>query len=518
MPKRKRPAHASRAAIGPGATIAGYLRDSGGAAQGLSVSQQRVALTAYAAQRQWIIARWYVDAAESGATADRPALQELLAAGRQADPGFVAVLTWATSRFGRDTLDSQFNRLWLRRHGIEVLSANPAEATPDGAVGVVFEAMFDWKNQQFLDDMARDVRRGLRANVVAGYAPGGTPPRGYLAEPVVAGIRRDGKPKVVARWVVDPEVGPRVTQAFQLFANGASYAEIHTATRLYTANASYASLLRNRSYLGILKFGAEEFPDMLPPLVDQATFDQVQARIAAGAAYTPRPGSEYLLSGLLQCGYCESAMSGGVDRRAEKRGYKAWRYYKCDRKRREGATACPEQKHIGADALEKRVLSLVVDHVLTLDHVLALYVELRQRFAGPDLDAEIQALDNQIAGVKRAIANIYDLVERVGPDAASAARLTQRRAELTALETARAEKERRQTAFGKPPTPEEIIFILTTLREGITAPEIPTARRALKGFIERIIVRGDEFQIDYRGDVLALGEVPPRGFEPLYQA
>ena len=54
---------------------------------------------------------------------------------------------------------------------------------------------------------------------------------------------------------------------------------------------------------------------MIPPLVDQKTWELVQARIADGAQYIPRPGSEYLLSGLAQCGYCEGAMSGGVDRR-----------------------------------------------------------------------------------------------------------------------------------------------------------------------------------------------------------
>jgi len=512
MPKRKRSVHASRAALGPGALIACYLRDSGGAAQGLSVSQQRAALAAYAGQRQWIISRWYADAAQSGATDDRPALQQLLADCRQGDPGYVAVLTWATSRFGRDTLESQFNRLWLRRQGVDVLSANPAEATPDGATAVVFEAMFDWKNQQFLEDMSRDVRRGLRANVVAGYAPGGTPPRGYLAEPVTAGIRRDGKPKIVARWVMDPELGPRVSQAFRLFADGASYAEIHAATRLYKSDSCYASMLRNRSYLGVLKFGSEEFPDMIPALVDQATFAQVQARIAAGAAYTPRPGSDYLLSGLLRCGYCDGPMAGGVDRRNERRGYRAWRYYKCDRKRRLGAAACPDQRHVGADQLEDRVVNLVLDRILTPACVREIYEEIGRRFAGPDLAAEISGLEDQIVGVRRSVANILDLVERAGADETTLARLTQRRTELAQLTARRDEQARRQAIFGTPPTPAEIEAILATLRQGIASEEVDVARRTLRAFVEQVVVKGAELRIDYRADaVLALGEVPPRG-------
>jgi len=51
--------------------------------------------------------------------------------------------------------------------------------------------------------------------------------------------------------------------------------------------------------------------------------------------------SEYLLTELVQCGYCEAAMSGGVDRRGERRGYKVWRYDRCDRKRREASLPAP---------------------------------------------------------------------------------------------------------------------------------------------------------------------------------
>jgi site-specific DNA recombinase len=513
MPRRKRAQRATKADLAAGARLAAYLRDSGGQGQALSVSQQRAALATYAAERNWRIVAWYVDEAQSAATDDRPAFQDLLAACREDDPGFAAVLTWSGSRFGRDLLDSQFHRADLRRRGIDVVSANPAEAAPDGAMGYIVEALFDWKNEQFLDDMARDVRRGLRANVAAGYAPGGTPPRGYRAEQVAAGVRRDGKPKLVPRWVVDPETGPRVTQAFTLFAGGASYAEIHAATRLYSANSSYVSMLRNRSYLGILKFGAEEFPGALPPLVDLETWDACQARIAAGAAYTPRPGSEYLLSGLTECGYCGSAMSGGVDRRNERRGGHGWRYYKCDRKRRAGLAVCPEQHHVGAELLERRVIAAVVDRILTPEHIAQLWAGLQEELGGGALAAEVAALADRIGGLQRSIANLLNLVEQGSLAAAAAGeRLAQRQAELVELEAQRAAKERRQQAFAQALAPEELAVVLTALRAGVIAEEIPVARRALKAFVARVVVKGAELRIDYRADLLlALEQVPPRG-------
>ena len=54
--------------------------------------------------------------------------------------------------------------------------------------------------------------------------------------------------------------------------------------------------------------------------------------------------------------------------------------------------------------------------------------------------------------------------------------------------------------------------VLVALRDGVTSDEVCVAHRALKTFVERVVVKGAEFRIDYRADlVLALGEVPPRG-------
>ena len=108
------------------------------------------------------------------------------------------------------------------------------------------------------------MRRGLRANVAAGYAPGGTPPTGHRVERIEAGLKRDGQPRLVAKGVVDEEKAEKVKQAFAMCAAGCSYNEIPAATDLLRTKQSYWSMFRNRSYLGILKFGAEALPGALP--------------------------------------------------------------------------------------------------------------------------------------------------------------------------------------------------------------------------------------------------------------
>ena len=75
-------------------------------------------------------------------------------------------------------------------------------------------------------------------------------------------------------------------------------------------------------------------------------------------------------------------MSGGVDRRGERRGYKAWRYYKCDRKRREGNVVCPDQHHVGADKLEQRAIQIVLERILAPEHVAHICAEMQERLVG----------------------------------------------------------------------------------------------------------------------------------------
>ena len=105
-------------------------------------------------------------------------------------------------------------------------------------------------------------------------------------------------------------------------------------------------------------------------------------------------------------------MSGGVDRRGERRGYKAWRYYKCDRKRREGNAVCADQHHVGADKLEQRVIQIVLERILTPEHVAHICAEMQERLGGGRLEEEIADLDGRIAGLRRSLAHLLDIVEQ----------------------------------------------------------------------------------------------------------
>ena len=76
---------------------------------------------------------------------------------------------------------------------------------------------------------AADVLRSQKELARPGFSAGGCPPVGYRREPIVIGALYDGTPLTRVRWVPDPETAPKVVQAFQMAAEGATYDEIVAA-------------------------------------------------------------------------------------------------------------------------------------------------------------------------------------------------------------------------------------------------------------------------------------------------
>lgn len=491
----------------PGARLFAYLRDSGGSGQERSIIEQRLDVERYVTQRGWLVVDWFVDTAvASGNYARRNEFAALLDACLRNPPPVDGVITYTFSRFGRDDFDSPYYRLELRRHGVQVVSAT--EATVAGFESVM-EAFIDWKNRVFLDDMSRHVRAGLRHNVEAGYAPGGSAPTGYKAVPVEIGKRRDGRARVAARWVVDPDVGPKVTEAFRLAADGLPYEDILRQTGLPIKKSSLRSLLINRTYLGVIKFGAEEFPG-LEPLVDQATWDKVQGRFVSRAEQAQKArrnmATDYLLSGLAVCGQCGTAMIGGVDRRHEYAGVgRPWRFYRCR-----------EHGRVAADKAELAVIRVMLDSVLTLEHMRRMLARMREIMQDPAVGEELVELGPRIAEKRRVIDTLLDAVEQ-GGGGATQERLNQREAELAQLEARRRELENRMALAAAPFGEEQLERIVGEMRAQVTDEEAGVVRHVLRQWVRAVTLWEAEFKIDFREVDLApvmqvYSAVPPRGY------
>jgi DNA invertase Pin-like site-specific DNA recombinase len=122
------------------------------------------------------------------------------------------IIFWSFSRLARDQLDSQFIKADLRRRGYFVHSMT--DDIPSGEFAPVIEALIDWKNERFLKDLSKDVRRGLHDLARDGYAPGGFPPRGIAAscgcsEAGSASVSGGLNPKLSSAVASQPRLTPR---------------------------------------------------------------------------------------------------------------------------------------------------------------------------------------------------------------------------------------------------------------------------------------------------------------------
>jgi site-specific DNA recombinase len=129
--------------------------------------------------------------------------------------------------------------------------------------------------------------------------------------------------------------------------------------RPFTKNSLY-QLLTNVTYIGQVRYRNEIHPGEQPALVELATWQQVQALLAANGqarAETLRTRSRALLQGLLHCKPCECAMTPAQ----VTRGHKRYRYYTCSAAQRHGWHTCPS-KSVPALALEHFVLEQIAAH------------------------------------------------------------------------------------------------------------------------------------------------------------
>ena len=489
----------------PGDRVWGYGRDSGGIEQQESVASQRRAIEKYCRRNDLVLVHFFADEARVGSTTvGREGLEDLLYLARRDPRPVDGIIFWSFSRMARDQLDSQFIKIDLRRRGYVLYSMT--DDIPDGEFAPVVEALIDWKNERFLKDLSQDVKRGLHDLAAKGYAPGGFPPRGYLAEKVQIGVKRNGQPHIVSQWVVDPELGPRVRRAFEMRAAGASYKEIHEATHVMGIFGSYVTMFRNRTYLGIRKCGDLEVENAHEPLVSRELWDAVQAtlrrRPQKGEPWPqdkPHPmriHSPYLLSGLAVCAECGAAMVSGADNVSGNRKT-PWPFYLCGRKKREGWRACPSGK-IGARGPEEAVIQAVMQRALTAEFVLALAAEANARLSreAPSVQKQIDDTRQRLAAIERAIRNLLDLAEQFGATSAGP-RIAEREAERAQLQARLRRLERQQEARAVAVSPEAVHSTLQAMRAALTGGDLAARHEVISKVVIGIKMGPTEAELSY---------------------
>lgn len=161
----------------------------------LSISAQLRALREYATKHEYQIIREFVDEAESGRTAARPAFREMVSLAKMKHPPFEAILVWKLNRFARSRVDSITYKKLLPDRGIKVISIN--EPLDDSPSGHLLEGMIETIDEFYSENMGADIKRGMKENAERGFYSGNKPPYGLRKVAVADGNK--------TRYRLEPE-------------------------------------------------------------------------------------------------------------------------------------------------------------------------------------------------------------------------------------------------------------------------------------------------------------------------
>lgn len=226
-----------------------YLRVSSEqqAERQLSIPAQREALLRHALEKGWTIIEEYVDEAKSAKTAERPEFQRMIAAAKQTDKNFKAILVHKFDRFSRSRQDHIIYKALLKKLGIQVISATePTE--PDTPHGMLLEGMLEVISEFYNTNLKHETLKGMKENAIQGFHCGGRAPFGYR-------LARTG---AKVNYVLGPDEEVNIIkQIFNMAAEGMGGKRIArtlneqgiAAGRKWTPS-TVLSILSNQAYLG----------------------------------------------------------------------------------------------------------------------------------------------------------------------------------------------------------------------------------------------------------------------------
>ncbi len=224
----------------------------------LSVAAQlRAALRDYAEKNGYLVAREYVDEAESGRIADRPQFQRILDEASKPESPFKEILVWKFSRFTRKREHAVAFKSMLRRRGIRVVSIT--EQADDSPTGKLMEAIIESVDEFYSENLVQEVTREMREAASRGFWVTTVAPYGYRKVYVQDGAKK--RPKLE----LNPPADAVVRRIFDMILQGRSLLDV-TKTLNAEGVASHRgkkwlkttvhSVLLNEAYMGTLVWGS----------------------------------------------------------------------------------------------------------------------------------------------------------------------------------------------------------------------------------------------------------------------
>ncbi len=457
-----------------------YARYSSHNQKDASIEQQVEKCMDYARRKGLTIIECYEDRAISGRTDQRSGFQRMM---RDAAQGkFEYVVAWKSNRMGRDMLQAMQNGCRLAEMGIRCVYVE--ENFDDSAAGRFALRNMMNVNQFYSENMAEDIRRGMRDNAAQCKVANGKLPYGYKIgadlkyeiEPKQAEVLREIYSRVACGELL-------VDIAADLNARG-----ITTSRGNKWGRSSFHSLLHNERYTGVYIYDDIRIEDGVPQIIDKGLFYRVQEVLQMKnlPKGRHRENCDYLLTGKLFCGHCKTAMVGisGTSKNGTPH-----RYYACQKKRLE--KAC-DKKNVRKDLIERAVTAAIKEYILQ-EEIIELIADQAVRFADECREqTQIGKLEADLEVNKKALANILKAIEQGIITATTKDRLIELENEQSAIKYQLDQEKALSQALNY--TRDDVISMLSVYRKG-DIDDVKYQADLIENFLISVFVYDDHLEL-----------------------
>lgn len=227
------------------------------------------------------------------------------------------VICWKLDRLARNPVDGGAIIWAIKQHGISVVT--PAQMFSQSDDNVILMYIEFGMAQKYIDDLSRNVKRGLRTKVEKGMYPG-IAPLGYLND-------KSGE-KGIKGLMEDPDRFPLIRRMWETMLSGnktppqiltLANAEWGFRTRQMKrqggkplSRAMIYRLFTNPFYCGLFEYpkgSGQWYHGNHKPLVTQEEFDRVQALLGRKGSPRSRNHPTFAFTGLMRCGECGASIT-----------------------------------------------------------------------------------------------------------------------------------------------------------------------------------------------------------------
>ena len=472
----------------------------------LSVAAQLRALRDYAQKNGYVVAREYVDEAESGRIANRPEFRKMIDAASRTNAPFQKILVWKFSRFTRKREHAVAFKSLLRRKGVRVVSIT--EHADDTPTGKLMEAIIESVDEFYSENLAQEVIRGMRESASRGFWVSSYAPFGYNRVMVQDGAKK--RPTLEP----DQDASRIVKRIFDLAEAGNGMVNITSTLndegiasprgKLWGKTSVHAVLI-NEAYTGTLVWGVNakdkaepvRVDKAFPAIITKAQFGRVGKLMRSRApkrSHPRRVGSTYLLSGLVRCKACNRALSGQDAKSGQ------FAYYVCQSIMKRGKDACHTPR-LNARRFEEMIVEKIRSSILTDGSITELVKAVDEEMDGiaSEQRKRLRTIDDELEDVKRKLGRIWHVIETSDIDIADASdRIKEHRERKERLEDAaadaRAVLSQRRAYLDDVNT---IAAYARDMKDFLNESELTERRAFIESFVKEIIVIPGDALIRY---------------------